>query len=195
MWLGFSSNRLRNVAMLQDDRGTYHGENPEIRDDWFRTGAYVSTLMIERLWHRREVTTLHPGGDCGWHDIQIADWLTGLGQCLDDHALSLVRINIPGATFERFSTIADRLSGSRPNDEWDELRPRSPRDPSANPRPPARFDEETRRRIEANRRLNQGNREPGSGPRLRMADPGELNIDAQPGEIVVVNAEVGRGGA
>ncbi len=121
--------------MLQDDRGTYHGENPEIRDDWFRTGAYVSTLMIERLWHRREVTTLHPGGDCGWHDIQIADWLTGLGQCLDDHALSLVRINIPGATFERFSAIADRLSGSRPNDEWDELRPRSPRDPSANPRP------------------------------------------------------------
>ncbi len=54
-------------------------------------------------------------------------------------------------------------------------------------------DEETRRRIEANRRLNQSNREPGSGPRLRMVDPGELNIDAQPGEILVVNAEAGRG--
>ncbi len=113
LWLGFAASENRRVAMIQDDRcmgdGNFYTNHQAVQDDYFRVAAYTTLLMADRLWHPREVTMLHPGGECGWPELLTMQWLQGIGECLDDHRLSLRRIRVIGGDFDSFRTAVERL--------------------------------------------------------------------------------------
>jgi hypothetical protein len=124
LWLGFVSSAERQVAMIQDDRcmgdGNFHAHHPGVHADYFRVAAYGTLLMADRLWHASEITMLHPAGQCGWPEDLTEQWLQGIGECLDEHQLSLQRLRIidsnpdrAAATFRSAAAVLNERRGER----------------------------------------------------------------------------------